>query len=75
MPQLSFAPVLPTGQPGSGLMLAVAAFALVGRPALVPGATYAPPDGFLLTPLLIADIMNDAVVPAGVVNIVTGTGA
>ena len=43
--QLSFAPVLVSGQPGNGLMLALHGVALVGSPALEPGGTYAPPDG------------------------------
>ncbi len=46
-------------------------------PALATGCTIVlkPSEEAPLTPLLIADIMNEAGVPAGVVNIVTGTGA
>lgn len=45
-------------------------------PALATGCTIVlkPSEEAPLTPLLIADIMNEAGVPAGVVNIVTGTG-
>ncbi|UVK38402.1 aldehyde dehydrogenase family protein [Mesorhizobium sp. AR10] len=45
-------------------------------PALASGCTIVlkPSEEAPLTPLLIADIMNEAGVPAGVVNIVTGTG-
>ncbi|WP_419696157.1 aldehyde dehydrogenase family protein [Mesorhizobium muleiense] len=46
-------------------------------PALATGCTVVlkPSEEAPLTPLLIADIMNEAGVPPGVVNIVTGTGA
>ncbi|TIW47578.1 MAG: aldehyde dehydrogenase family protein, partial [Mesorhizobium sp.] len=46
-------------------------------PALAAGCTVVlkPSEEAPLTPLLIADIMNEAGVPPGVVNIVTGTGA
>ncbi|WP_036241059.1 aldehyde dehydrogenase family protein [Mesorhizobium sp. STM 4661] len=46
-------------------------------PALATGCTIVlkPSEEAPLTPLLIAEIMNEAGVPAGVVNIVTGTGA
>ncbi|TRC89600.1 aldehyde dehydrogenase family protein [Mesorhizobium sp. WSM4303] len=46
-------------------------------PALATGCTIVlkPSEEAPLTPLLIADIMNEAGVPAGVVNIVTGIGA
>jgi aldehyde dehydrogenase (NAD+) len=46
-------------------------------PALATGCTVVlkPSEEAPLTPLLIADIMNEAGVPEGVVNIVTGTGA
>jgi aldehyde dehydrogenase (NAD+) len=46
-------------------------------PALATGCTIVlkPSEEAPLTPLLIADIMNEAGVPAGVVNIVTGTGS
>ncbi|TIT04218.1 aldehyde dehydrogenase family protein [Mesorhizobium sp.] len=46
-------------------------------PALATGCTVVlkPSEEAPLTPLLIADIMNEAGVPQGVVNIVTGTGA
>lgn len=46
-------------------------------PALATGCTIVlkPSEEAPLTPLLIADIMNEAGVPGGVVNIVTGTGA
>ncbi|MER8390633.1 aldehyde dehydrogenase family protein [Mesorhizobium sp. M1340] len=46
-------------------------------PALATGCTIVlkPSEEAPLTPLLIADIMNEAGVPEGVVNIVTGTGA
>lgn len=46
-------------------------------PALATGCTIVlkPSEEAPLTPLLIADIMNEAGVPPGVVNIVTGTGA
>jgi aldehyde dehydrogenase (NAD+) len=46
-------------------------------PALATGCTIVlkPSEVAPLTPLLIADIMNEAGVPKGVVNIVTGTGA
>ena len=46
-------------------------------PALATGCTIVlkPSEEAPLTPLLIADIMSEAGVPAGVVNIVTGTGA
>jgi aldehyde dehydrogenase (NAD+) len=46
-------------------------------PALATGCTVIlkPSEEAPLTPLLIADIMNEAGVPEGVVNIVTGTGA
>ncbi|MER8863717.1 aldehyde dehydrogenase family protein [Mesorhizobium sp. M0751] len=46
-------------------------------PALATGCTIVlkPSEEAPLTPLLIADIMNEAGVPDGVVNIVTGTGA
>ncbi|MER8378000.1 aldehyde dehydrogenase family protein [Mesorhizobium sp. M1399] len=45
-------------------------------PALATGCTIVlkPSEEAPLTPLLIADIMNEAGVPEGVVNIVTGTG-
>ncbi|MER8367269.1 aldehyde dehydrogenase family protein [Mesorhizobium sp. M0306] len=45
-------------------------------PALATGCTIVlkPSEEAPLTPLLIADIMNEAGVPQGVVNIVTGTG-
>jgi len=45
-------------------------------PALATGCTVVlkPSEEAPLTPLLIADIMNEAGVPPGVVNIVTGTG-
>ncbi|RUV30466.1 MULTISPECIES: aldehyde dehydrogenase family protein [unclassified Mesorhizobium] len=46
-------------------------------PALAAGCTVVlkPSEEAPLTPLLITDIMNEAGVPPGVVNIVTGTGA
>ncbi|RWM81645.1 MAG: aldehyde dehydrogenase family protein [Mesorhizobium sp.] len=46
-------------------------------PALATGCTVVlkPSEEAPLTPLLIADLMNEAGVPPGVVNIVTGTGA
>ena len=46
-------------------------------PALATGCTIVlkPSEEAPLTPLLIADIMNEAGVPPGVVNVVTGTGA
>ncbi|MER9232397.1 aldehyde dehydrogenase family protein [Mesorhizobium sp. M0622] len=46
-------------------------------PALATGCTIVlkPSEEAPLTPLLIADIMNEAGVPEGVVNVVTGTGA
>ncbi|RWO01430.1 aldehyde dehydrogenase family protein [Mesorhizobium sp.] len=46
-------------------------------PALATGCTVVlkPSEEAPLTPLLIADIMNEAGVPPAVVNIVTGTGA
>ncbi|RWP33773.1 aldehyde dehydrogenase family protein [Mesorhizobium sp.] len=46
-------------------------------PALATGCTVVlkPSEEAPLTPLLIAEIMNEAGVPPGVVNIVTGTGA
>ncbi|CAH2400160.1 aldehyde dehydrogenase family protein [Mesorhizobium ventifaucium] len=46
-------------------------------PALATGCTVVlkPSEEAPLTPLLIADIINEAGVPPGVVNIVTGTGA
>ncbi|MER8483931.1 aldehyde dehydrogenase family protein [Mesorhizobium sp. M1322] len=46
-------------------------------PALATGCTVVlkPSEEAPLTPLLIADIMNEAGVPPGVVNIVTGIGA
>lgn len=46
-------------------------------PALAAGCTVVlkPSEEAPLTPLLVADIMNEAGVPPGVVNIVTGTGA
>ncbi|TIL69887.1 aldehyde dehydrogenase family protein [Mesorhizobium sp.] len=46
-------------------------------PALATGCTVVlkPSEEAPLTPLLIADLMNEAGVPLGVVNIVTGTGA
>lgn len=46
-------------------------------PALAAGCTVVlkPSEEAPLTPLLIADIMNEAGVPPGAVNIVTGTGA
>ena len=46
-------------------------------PALATGCTIVlkPSEEAPLTPLLIADLMNEAGVPAGVVNVVTGTGA
>ncbi|TIM26793.1 MAG: aldehyde dehydrogenase family protein [Mesorhizobium sp.] len=46
-------------------------------PALATGCTVVlkPSEEAPLTPLLIADIMNEAGVPPGVVNLVTGTGA
>lgn len=46
-------------------------------PALATGCTVVlkPSEEAPLTPLLIADLMNEAGIPAGVVNIVTGTGA
>jgi aldehyde dehydrogenase (NAD+) len=46
-------------------------------PALASGCTVVlkPSEEAPLTPLLIADIMNEAGVPPGVVNVVTGTGA
>ncbi|RWB07373.1 aldehyde dehydrogenase family protein [Mesorhizobium sp.] len=46
-------------------------------PALATGCTVVlkPSEEAPLTPLLIADFMNEAGVPPGVVNIVTGTGA
>ncbi|AZN98484.1 aldehyde dehydrogenase family protein [Mesorhizobium sp. M9A.F.Ca.ET.002.03.1.2] len=46
-------------------------------PALATGCTVVlkPSEEAPLTPLLIADIMNEAGVPKGVVNVVTGTGA
>ncbi|RWP21698.1 MAG: aldehyde dehydrogenase family protein [Mesorhizobium sp.] len=46
-------------------------------PALATGCTVVlkPSEEAPLTPLLIADIMNEAGVPPGVVNILTGTGA
>jgi aldehyde dehydrogenase (NAD+) len=45
-------------------------------PALATGCTVVlkPSEEAPLTPLLIADLMNEAGVPPGVVNIVTGTG-
>lgn len=46
-------------------------------PALATGCTVVlkPSEEAPLTPLLVADLMNEAGVPPGVVNIVTGTGA
>ncbi len=46
-------------------------------PALATGCTVVlkPSEEAPLTPLLIADLMNEAGVPPGVVNVVTGTGA
>ena len=46
-------------------------------PALATGCTIVlkPSEEAPLTPLLIADLMNEAGVPPGVVNVVTGTGA
>jgi aldehyde dehydrogenase (NAD+) len=46
-------------------------------PALATGCTIVlkPSEEAPLTPLLIADLMHEAGVPAGVVNVVTGTGA
>lgn len=46
-------------------------------PALATGCTVVlkPSEEAPLTPLLIADLMAEAGVPAGVVNVVTGTGA
>ena len=46
-------------------------------PALATGCTVVlkPSEEAPLTPLLIADLMNDAGVPRGVVNVVTGFGA
>ncbi|RWH82708.1 MAG: aldehyde dehydrogenase family protein [Mesorhizobium sp.] len=46
-------------------------------PALATGCTVVlkPSEEAPLTPLLIAELMNEAGVPPGVVNIVTGTGA
>ncbi|TIM39304.1 aldehyde dehydrogenase family protein [Mesorhizobium sp.] len=46
-------------------------------PALATGCTVVlkPSEEAPLTPLLIADLVNEAGVPPGVVNIVTGTGA
>jgi aldehyde dehydrogenase (NAD+) len=46
-------------------------------PALATGCTVVlkPSEDASLTPLLIARIMNEAGVPSGVVNVVTGTGA
>lgn len=45
-------------------------------PALATGCTIVlkPSEEAPLTPLLIADIMNEAGVPPGVINVVTGTG-
>jgi aldehyde dehydrogenase (NAD+) len=46
-------------------------------PALATGCTVVlkPSEEAPLTPLLIADLLNEAGVPSGVVNVVTGTGA